>query len=86
MEDVNIAEIERRLARAAGAARDRNVERDQAMRELARLGVTLERIGDIAGLTKGRVSQVVSTKNRSDNQLRQQKPQNMNQVADNRDV
>jgi hypothetical protein len=56
---VDIAAIERRLKRAAQQAEERFEERDQAMRELARHGVTRERIGEIAGLTKGRVSQVL---------------------------
>lgn len=57
--NVNVAAIERRLERAAKASATRMHERDDAMRELAQLGVTLERIGQIAGLTKGRVSQIL---------------------------
>ena len=59
--DVNVAALERRLERAAKAAAGRRLERDQTICDLAKLGVTLERIGQLAGgLTKGRVSQIVT--------------------------
>jgi hypothetical protein len=36
------------------------IERDQAMCELRRLGVGLERISELARVSKGRVSQIVN--------------------------
>jgi DNA-directed RNA polymerase specialized sigma24 family protein len=56
----NVSAIERRLERSARAASEQMCERDQAMCELRRLGVGLERISELARVSKGRVSQIVN--------------------------
>jgi hypothetical protein len=58
--ELNVSAIERRLERAARVAVDQVRERDAAMCELAALGVGLERIATLAGVSKGRVSQIVT--------------------------
>jgi hypothetical protein len=67
MEKVNISALERKLSRAVKAAAEQMRVRDEAIRELAALGVTLDRIGAMAGgLTKGRVSQIVKAQGKGD--------------------
>jgi DNA-directed RNA polymerase specialized sigma subunit len=57
--DVNVASLERRLERSAKALASNMAERDQAICELAAVGVRLDRICELSGLSKGRVSQIV---------------------------
>ena len=52
--------IERRIARAAKASVEQIRERDVAMCEAAALGIRHDRIAELAGITRSRVSQIVN--------------------------
>ena len=56
---VNVSALERQLERSSRALKTAAHERDTAIAALAQVGVKLDHIGTLSGLTKGRVSQIV---------------------------